>query len=155
MPSHEDAQLILKLYDLRREETMRAARKWWFSFPWPATLADFQRTAPVGSQEHAYFRMVASYWDMAASFVVKGILDRDLFFISNNQELLYIYLKMRHLFADLRGVSKNLLQYKSLETVGEWYVEWANTHSPEFVDAFRARAMGTAAPAAPVTTPAK
>ena len=152
MPSHEDAQLILKLYDLRREETMRTARKWYFAFPWPATITDFHSTAPIGSQEHAYFRMVTSYWDMAASFVVKGILDRDLFFISNNQELLFIYLKMHHLFADLRGVTKNQLAYKSLETVGEWYVEWANTHSPEFVDTFRARAMGAAAPAASTTS---
>jgi hypothetical protein len=146
MADQNDAQIILKLFELRREEKMRAARKWFFAFPWQPTYDDFMRIAPPGSDENAYFRMVVTYWDMAASFVAKGILDRDLFYVSNNQELLFVYLKMQHLFTGFRSVSKNNLQYKSLEDVGHAYAEWTKGHSPEMVDVLMKRARGAAPP---------
>jgi hypothetical protein len=148
MADQNDASLILKLYELRREAKMREARKWFFAFPWAATLEDFLRTAPVGSDENAYYRMVLTYWDMAAAFVARKILDPDLFYVSNNQELLFVYLKMHHLFPAFRAASKNNLQYKSLEDVGRAYAEWTKGHSPEMVDVLMARARGSA-PAQP------
>jgi hypothetical protein len=142
MADQNDAQLILKLYELRREEKMRVARKWFFAFPWQPTYEDFMRIAPTGSEENAYFRMVVTYWDMASAFVLNGLIDRDLFYVSNHQELLYVYLKMQHLFAGFRAVSKNNLQYKSLEDFGRAYAEWTQGHSPEMVDVLLKRARG-------------
>ena len=142
-PSHEDAQLILRLYDLRREETMRKARKWFFAFPYPTTVEEFLQIAPPGSDEHAYYRMVATYWDMAASFVVSGVLSEELFFISNNQELLFVWIKLRHLIPGLRQISKNNYQFKSLEQVASNYYEWMSSHSPEAPATLEARAKAT------------
>jgi hypothetical protein len=70
-PTTADAELILKLYDLRREAEMRKARNWWLGF-WPQSSA-------LGTQENAWTRQVGGYWEMAASFVLHGVLSRELF----------------------------------------------------------------------------
>ena len=62
MSKHHDADLILKLYDLRREEVMRTARNWFFTFN-PKSVEDFVDV--MTSDNSAYYRMVVSYWDMA------------------------------------------------------------------------------------------
>ena len=67
-PSHEDAQLILRLYDLRREPRLRKARDWMARTFIAETYDELQRVAPVGSEEHGSFRMVMGYWEMASSF---------------------------------------------------------------------------------------
>ena len=68
-PTYDDANLILRLYEERREDKMRAAREWFaqnFKFH---TIEDFNRGCPPGSSMNAYARMIMSYWEMAASFV--------------------------------------------------------------------------------------
>jgi hypothetical protein len=75
-----DAQLILKLYDLRREAEMRKARNWFTVEFWPESadeLVKISNTFP--SQENTWIRQVGSYWDMAAAFVLHGALDEELF----------------------------------------------------------------------------
>lgn len=76
MSKVESADLIPKLYDLRRETVMRAARTWIFSFN--PTSADEIMQAMM-SEHGAYLRMVTSYWDMAASFVNHGAIDAEMF----------------------------------------------------------------------------
>src|SRR3954468_11304117 len=62
-----DAEVVMRLYDLRREEKLRKARNWFFAhFKAVKSTEDFLKLAPYGSEENAYFRMVVSYWDMAA-----------------------------------------------------------------------------------------
>ncbi len=72
MSKQEDANLIIKLYDLRRETVMREARTWFFTFN-PESIQDFIDV--ITSDKSAYYRMVVSYWDMAASFVNNGAID--------------------------------------------------------------------------------
>ncbi|HVI11083.1 MAG TPA: hypothetical protein VND65_22565 [Candidatus Binatia bacterium] len=75
-----DAQLIMQLYDLRREPEMRKARHWWLTAFWPESADDFLKVATnMGSQENNWLRQVASYWSMASSFVLHGALNGDLF----------------------------------------------------------------------------
>jgi hypothetical protein len=75
-----DAQLILKLYDLRREAEMRKARNWFTTEFWPQNADDLIKVAnSFPSQENAWLRQVASYWDMAAALVLNGALNEDLF----------------------------------------------------------------------------
>ena len=89
----EDAQLILKLYELRRETVLRQARRWLVFEFHPATPQEFLDMAqPSGSQENAYFRQAVSYWEMAASLVLHGALTADLFLASNGEGL-YILAK--------------------------------------------------------------
>ncbi|MGA8618768.1 MAG: hypothetical protein WB660_09680 [Candidatus Sulfotelmatobacter sp.] len=79
-PTAVDVQLILQLYDLRREPEMRKARNWWFTQFWPKGADDFMKVAfTSGSQENNWLRQVTGYWSMAASFVLHGALNSDLF----------------------------------------------------------------------------
>jgi hypothetical protein len=90
----QDAQLILQLYELRREPELRKARRWVETEFWPRTWEDAQRTMTAyGSQENTYVRMVYGYWEMAASLVLRGALDAGLFH-DNNQEMYFVYSKL-------------------------------------------------------------
>jgi len=78
--SASDAQLILQLYDLRREAEMRKARHWWLAEFWPSSAEDFLKVAlAMGTQENNWLRQVGGYWGIAASFVLEGVLDEELF----------------------------------------------------------------------------
>jgi hypothetical protein len=81
---HESAKLIMKLYDLRREETMRKARDWFFRFN-PTSVEEI-RAVLMGPHSN-YFRMVVSYWDMAASFVNHGAIDEEMFNDANGEHV--------------------------------------------------------------------
>jgi hypothetical protein len=79
-PTTADAHLILELYELRREAEMRKARSWWTGEFFPQSVDDLMAVAfAMGSQENNWFRQVAGYWNMAASFVLLGVLNEDLF----------------------------------------------------------------------------
>ena len=79
-PTASDAQLIMQLYELRREAEMRKARNWWFTTFWPRSADDFMKIAfTVGTQENNWLRQVTGYWSMAASFVLHGALREELF----------------------------------------------------------------------------
>ncbi len=77
MSKAESAELILKLYDLRREPTMREARTWMMTF-FPESTQDIMQ-AMISAETSAYYRMVVTYWDMAASFVNHGAIDEEMF----------------------------------------------------------------------------
>ena len=79
-PTSADAQLILQLYDLRREPEMRKARAWWASSFWPQSADDIIKVVSTPGQENAWMRQVGGYWEMAASLVLRGALNEELFF---------------------------------------------------------------------------
>jgi hypothetical protein len=112
MPKQEDANLILKLYELRREETMRAARDWYVSKFNPQTPQDVL-DAIVG-EKSAYFRMVASYWEMAATLVNHGAIDMDLFCEANGEQFL-VYAKIESSIPALREQFGNPRMFANLE----------------------------------------
>jgi hypothetical protein len=99
-----DAELILKLYDLRREAEMRKARHWWTTAFWPQTIDDVLKiSSNMGNQENNWFRQVSSYWSMAASFVEQGVLDRDLFLTpASSGEMFLIFAKVKPFLKELR-----------------------------------------------------
>ncbi|MBV9505663.1 MAG: hypothetical protein JO323_11740 [Acidobacteriia bacterium] len=113
----DDANLILRLYELRREELMRKARQWFFGFA-VDNPEQVEKVSAMGSQENAYLRMVMSYWDMAASFVTSGVLNEDLF-LQNNGELLFVWEKSRGLVENARSRMNNPTYMKNLETVAQ------------------------------------
>ena len=99
--THHDAQLILQLYDLRREPRMREAREWFLQKFTPRS-ADDVRGLAAGSAENASYRMVTTYWDMAASFIVHGILDSGLF-LESGGEMLVVWAKLEHVVPAIRS----------------------------------------------------
>ena len=100
MGKGKDADLILKLYDLRREKTMREARMWFFTFD-PKTPQDFVEV--LTGDKSGLYRMVVSYWDMACSFVNNGAIDAQMFNDANGEHL-FVYAKMEPFIPALREV---------------------------------------------------
>ena len=97
----EEAGLILKLYELRREDTMRKARDWYFREFNPESIADF--TEAMFGEHSGHLRMVVSYWDMAAALVNDGAISLDLF-TNTNGEHLGVFSKIEPLLGEIRSV---------------------------------------------------
>ena len=136
--TYEDSNLILHLYETRREERLRKARAWLVSSFHVRTYAEYVALCPVGSEESASFRMVASYWEMAASFVTSGVLHPELFFQSN-QELLVVWERIRDVIGEARVQTKNPNLYVNLEQVAREYITWLDRTNPGFFAAFSER----------------
>ena len=109
---YHSADLILKLYDLRREETMRKARNWIFSYT-PASAEEYMATM-MDPEVGGYLRMVTSYWDMAAALVNSGAIDRDMFYETNG-EYLHVFAKIEPMLNDLRAAMQSPDAFKNLE----------------------------------------
>jgi hypothetical protein len=137
-PDNYDAELLLRLYELRREEKLRRAREWMMREFQADSVEDLGRKYPPGSEEDAFFRMVVSYWDMAASLVNHGLLKEDLLF-ENTMELWATWEKVKHVAAGLREVRKNPLAWNNLETLAHKYEQWMAVRAPGALDAFRQR----------------
>src|SRR4029079_10388891 len=127
--TYDDANLLLRLYDLRREEKLREARAWFVANFKPKTMADIDQLCPPGSENNARMRMVASYWDMAASFVAAGVLNPELFFASN-REMLVVAVRLQPVLADLRTAFKDPSFLEHLEAVGHKFSEHLSKVGP-------------------------
>jgi hypothetical protein len=103
-PTFADAQLILQLYDLRREPEMRKARHWWLVEFWPRNADDFVKIASaLGSPENNWLRQVGSYWSMAASFVLQGALSEEMFIQpAVSGEMFFLLAKVHPFLKELR-----------------------------------------------------
>jgi len=95
----KSAELILKLYELRREAVMREARNWFFAFN-PESVEHIQRTAM--GEHGGYFRMVTTYWDMACSFVNHGAIDPEMFNDANGEQV-FVYAKLQPFIDEIRA----------------------------------------------------
>jgi len=139
--TYEDVNLILRLYELRREAKMREARKWLAANFKPRSSEDVATLCPPGSEEDAYVRMVVGYWEMVASFITSGVLNRELFFQYGN-ELLFTWERIRGLVPQIREKYKNPYMVKNLETVAEAFAQWMERRAPGSYAAFSAMARG-------------
>jgi hypothetical protein len=85
-PNASDAQLILQLYNLRREPVMRVARKFMVSEFWPQNYDEFKAVLTAyGTEPNAWFRQSLTYWNMAAAMVLQGAVNEELFFATNGE----------------------------------------------------------------------
>ena len=142
-PDHHDAELLLRLYDLRREEKMRQARDWFAREFRAESEEEFAKRCPPGSETNAFFRMVVSYWEMAAAIVNNGLIKQEFFFESTG-EFFGVWEKVKPLIESARANFKNPQLWKNLENLASSYEAWMTKHSPEAIDAYRERirAMG-------------
>ena len=139
--TYEDVNLILKLYDMRREERMRQARSWFAASFKAKTIEEFQALCPPGTEANASYRMLLTYWDMAASFVNGGVLNPELFFQSGG-EMLFVWERLRDLVPALRQTFGNPAQYRNLETTATAFIAWWQVQSPGAYEAFSKRIRG-------------
>ena len=137
-PDNYDAELLLRLYELRREEKLRRAREWLIGKFHADSVEELEKQYPMGSEESALFRMAVSYWDMAASLVNHGLIKEDLFF-ENTAELWLTWEKVRQLAPRLREARKNPIVWKNLETLAHKYEQWIAARAPEALEVQRKR----------------
>jgi hypothetical protein len=117
--THTDAQLILQLYDLRREAEMRKARNWVATQFWPQSAADYIKVASaVGTPENAWLRQVTSYWDMVAAFVLHGALNEELFFAPGvGNEMLFVFGKVHPFLKEIREKTQSPAAFATVEKI--------------------------------------
>jgi hypothetical protein len=118
-PTSADAQLILQLYDLRREAEMRKARSWWIGEFWPQTADDFMKVGgAMGTPENNWLRQVSGYWSMAASFVLHGALNEELFIQpSVSGEMFLVFGKVHPFLKELREKIGDPHMFANIEKV--------------------------------------
>jgi hypothetical protein len=133
--TYDDVNLILKLYDMRREEKLRAARTWFVTNFKPKTMEEMMKLAGPGTDGNAMFRQSISYWEMVASFVTSGVLNEELFFQST-REIVLFWLRIKPIVSDYRAAFKDQNAFKNLQTVAEAYAKYMG---PEAFEAFAAR----------------
>ena len=102
----QDALVILKLYELRSEALMRAARAWFFTEFNPQSGREIVALLQSGEKQSAYYRMVASHWEVAAALVNNGGIDEAMFLAANTEHLV-VFAKLQPFVAEIR------------ETIGE------------------------------------
>ena len=112
MSKAESADLILKLYDLRREAKMREARNWMISF-FPESAQDVMQTL-INAETSAHYRMVVTYWDMAANFVNHGAIDEEMFADAHNEHFV-VFAKIEPFLPELREIMGNPNMLGNLE----------------------------------------
>jgi hypothetical protein len=112
-----DADIILKLYDLRREAELRKARRWWLNDFWPESADDVLAVMrAVGTQENSWFRQVLGYWGIATSLALNGAVSETLFLDpSFCGEMFVILCKIKPFLKDLRATMGTPLLLKNIE----------------------------------------
>ena len=139
--TYDDANLILRLYDLRREPRLREARAWFSNSFKAKTLEEATKLCPPGSEENASYRMVVTYWEMAASFVTSGVLNQELFFQSG-RELLFVWERISDLLPAMREAYKDPHWVHNFETVAKAYIDYMKKQDAAAYAAFSARVKG-------------
>lgn len=106
--THQDADLVLKVYEMRRETVMRESRTAMMAKFWPKSFSDVEAVLQPNHELNAAFRQTSSYWEMIYGFARNGITDPD-FFIQNNGEGLFILAKVKPFLAKLRETYSPLM----------------------------------------------
>lgn len=137
-PTYDDANLILRLYEMRREDRMRTARAWFTANCKVKSYEELIKLAPGGSDENASVRMVTSYWDLVSSFMTSGVLNKELFFQSG-RELLLVWERVRDYLPSMREAYKDPSFLKHLETMGNEFAEYFKKQDQAAYEAFLKR----------------
>ncbi len=135
-PTHEQAQLHLQIYELRREARLRQARDWFFKNYIVNSLDDAMRIAAPGTEGGAFAGMVVSYWEQACAFLNYGLLHEDLFFETSG-EFFGVWELVKGIVPQARErfVMKHYLAH--MEKAAQRYESWAERRSPGHVAAMR------------------
>ncbi|HZU21920.1 MAG TPA: hypothetical protein VE998_03750 [Terriglobales bacterium] len=135
-PTHEQGELQLKIFDLRREPRLRQARDWFTKNYFANTMEEAMRVAPMGSEAGTFFMMVVSYWEQACSYLNHGLLHEELFF-ENNGEFFWVYERVKPTLEEGRRMFMSPLFLSNLENAGIRYEAWIEKRAPGHVAAIR------------------
>lgn len=135
-PTHEQAQLHLQVYEMRREAKLRQARDWFFKNYFADTLDEAMRIAPMGTEGGAFVMMVFGYWDQACALLNYGLLHEDLFFETSG-EFYGVWDRVRPTIQEGRARWSNPLFLSNLEKAANRYEKWSEARMPGHVAAIR------------------
>ncbi len=139
--TYDDVNLILKLYDMRREPRLREARAWFSSNFKATTFDEMMKLCPPGSNDNASMRMVITHWEMVASFITSGVLNADLFYQSG-RELLFVWERVRDILPEWRSQYSDPNWLGNFEKVANEFIACWKKQSPMAYDAFSKRVRG-------------
>ena len=128
-PTYEQGKLQLKIYDLRREARMRQARDWFFKNYFVETMEDFQRVAPMGTEQGAFAMMVLTYWDQACAYLNFGLLHEDLFFETSG-EFFGVWERVKPIIPQVRQMFQNKDFLGNLEKTVQRFEAWSEKRNP-------------------------
>jgi hypothetical protein len=135
-PTHEQAQLHLQIYDMRREARLREAREWFFKNYFVDNLDDWMRVAAPGTPTGAFSMMVLTYWDQACAMLNYGLLHEDLFFETSG-EFFGVWERVKPVLPQAREKFVNPHFLEHLEKAGKRYETWIESRSPGHIAAMR------------------
>ena len=134
--THEQVNLMLKLYELRREPKLREARDWFGANFHVKTAEDVMRLCPPGSKENAYMRMVVGYWEMVASIVNRGLIDEDLFFETSGEQWM-VWEQVKPVLGAWRTMFGSQRVFRNMEEHSQRLEAWREKNSPGWNEAMR------------------
>ena len=135
-PTHEQAQLHLQVYDLRREARLREARDWFQKSYRAETLEEAMKIAAPGTEHGNFLGMVINYWEQACTLLNYGLLHKDLFFETNG-EFFGVWEQLKVVVPQFRQAFKDPNMLGNLEKAAKRYEEWAEQRSPGTIAAMR------------------
>ncbi len=135
--NHEQASLLLRLFELRREPRLREARRFVIDQLDTASAEAMTKQCPPGSENNASLRMVLSYWDMCSGIVNRGLIDEEFFF-ENSGEQMVVWEKLKHIIPGFRAQFKNPIFLANLEKHATRMVAWREKNAPGSVEALKA-----------------
>jgi hypothetical protein len=127
--TYEEVNLMLRLYDMRREPRLRQARTWFIDHFHPGSPEEMMEKYPAGSDEYTNIRMVLSYWDMVASIVNRGLINDELFF-ENNGEIWVVWDRIRNIVPTWRAAFKNPTVFLHMEDACKRLEAWREKRAP-------------------------
>ena len=133
-PTHEQAQLHLQVYDLRREARLRQARDWFQQNFRAKTVEDVMRIAPWGTEKGAFVGMVFGYWEQACSLLNYGLLHEGLFFETSG-EFFGVWEAVKTVVPQFRVLFSENNLLGNLEKAAKRYEEWSEQRSPGHIAA--------------------
>ena len=135
-PTHEQAQLHLQVYDLRREARLRQARDWFQQNYNAETIEEAMRLAAPGTENGTFFGMVIGYWEQACALLNYGLLNDDLFFETSG-EFFGVYEQVKPVLSQFRQQFGNPTLLTNLEQAAKRYEEWSEKRAPGHVAKMR------------------
>jgi hypothetical protein len=135
-PTHEQAQLHLQVYDLRREAKLRQARDWYFRNYFVETLEDSNRIAAPGTENGALVMQVLTYWDQTCALLNYGLLHEDLFFETTG-EFFGVWERIKPIIGEGRKRYANPQFLGNLEKAAERFEAWSESRNPGHIAAMR------------------
>lgn len=135
-PTHEQAQLHLQVYDLRRETRLREARDWFQKSYHAETLEEAMKIAAPGTEHGNFIGMVIGYWEQACTLLNYELLHEDLFFETSG-EFFGVWEQLKTVVPQFRQAFKDPNMLINLERAAQRYEQWAEQRSPGSVATMR------------------